>query len=210
VLDDQNRASVARICQRLDGIPLAIELAAARVKVLTVEQIGERLSNAFHLLSQGSRTLSRHRTIRETIDWSYRLLSQTEQVLFRRLAVFSGTFTLAAAEAVCGGEVLDLLSALVDKSLVLFDTRYRLLETVRQFAAEKLAASGENEQVRERHARFFLAMMDRAAPRIFASAADPVTLAMIDEEIGNVRAVFDWAEEQPARAGIELRLLYAL
>src|SRR6185436_18810781 len=142
-IDANNAAAVARICTRLDGIPLAIELAAARVKVLTVEQIGERLSDAFRLLSSGSRTLPRHRTIRETIDWSFRLLSPDEQALFRRLAVFAGSFTLDAAEAICGGDVLGLLSALVDKSLVLFDVRYRLLETVRQFAAEKLAQAGE-------------------------------------------------------------------
>jgi len=210
VVDDQNRDAVTRICTRLDGIPLAIELAAARVKVLTVEQIGERLSDAFRLLSSGSRTLSRHRTIRETINWSYRLLSEDEQVLFRRLAVFSGTFTLEAAEAICGGDVLELLSALVDKSLVLFDQRYRLLDTVRQFAEEKLTASGERERIRERHARYFLAMMESAEPRIFAGAVDPPTLVRIDEEIGNVRAMFDWAEEDPARAEVELRLLHAL
>src|SRR5436190_1844287 len=210
-IDAQNADAVARICTRLDGIPLAIELAAARVKVLTVEQILERLSDAFRLLSSGSRTLPRHRTIRETIDWSYRLLSPDEQELLRLLAVFAGTFTLEAAEAVCGcDDVLTHLSALVDKSLVLFDTRYRLLETVRQFAAEKLAQSGELDAMRERHARYFLEMVEAAEPRIFAGTIDAPTLARIDEEIGNVRAAFDWAEEDTSRAEVELRLLYAL
>jgi len=209
-IDANNAAAVARICTRLDGIPLAIELAAARVKVLTVEQIGERLSDAFRLLSTGSRTLPRHRTIRETIDWSFRLLSHDEQVLLRRLAVFAGSFTLDAAEAICGGDVLGLLSALVDKSLVLFDVRYRLLETVRQFAAEKLAQAGESERIREQHARYFLAMMEAAEPRIFAGAVDPPTLDRIDREIDNIRAVFDWAEEDAARAETELRLLHSL
>src|SRR5436190_2290392 len=210
-IDAQNADAVARICTRLDGIPLAIELAAARVKVLTVEQILERLSDAFRLLSSGSRTLPRHRTIRETIDWSYRLLSPDEQELLRLLAVFAGTFTLEAAEAVCGcDDVLTHLSALVDKSLVLFDTRYRLLETVRQFAAEKLAQSGELDAMRERHARYFLEMVEAAEPRIFAGTIDAPTLARIDEEIGNVRAAFDWAEEGTSRAEVELRLLYAL
>jgi predicted ATPase/DNA-binding SARP family transcriptional activator len=208
-IDEQNAEAVERICTRLDGIPLAIELAAARVKALTVEQIGKRLSDAFRLLSTGSRTVPRHRTIYETIDWSYRLLSGDEQVLFRSLAVFAGTFTLEAAEAVCGGDVLGLLSALVDKSLVHFDARYRLLETVRQFALGKLSAD-DRERLRERHARHFLEMIEAAEPRIFAGTIDAPTLARIDEEIGNVRAAFDWAEEDASRAEIELRMLYAL
>ena len=209
-ISEQNAKTVARICTRLDGIPLAIELAAARVKVLTVEQICDRLSDAFRILSTGSRTLPRHRTIWETIDWSYRLLSGNEQMLLRRLSVFAGTFTLEAVEAVCqGDDALTYLSALVDKSLVMFDTRYRLLETVRQFAAEKLSLP-EREQLRERHARYFLEAMEAAEPRIFAGAVDPPTLARIDDEIGNLRAVFDWAEEDVARAEVELRLLYAL
>ena len=211
VVDEHNRATVAEICTRLDGIPLAIELAAARVKVLTVEQIRERLCDAFNLLSTGSRTLSRHRTIRETIDWSYRLLSQDEQVLLRKLAIFAGSFTLEAAEAICGGGVLERLSALVDKSLVLFENgRYRLLETVRQFAAEKLAREREADRMREAHARFYLDLIEEVEPRIFAGAIDPPTQARIDESIGNLRAVFDWAEVDPSRAEIELRLFHAI
>ncbi|HEX7809553.1 MAG TPA: AAA family ATPase, partial [Thermoanaerobaculia bacterium] len=124
------RSEVAAICRRLDGIPLAIELAAARVKSLSLGQIAERLDDAFRLLAAGSRTIARHRTIRETIDWSYRLLSDDEQILFRRLGAFGGSFTLETAEAICSDQhvdVLELLPSLVGKSLVIFETpRYRL------------------------------------------------------------------------------------
>ncbi|HET8773495.1 MAG TPA: BTAD domain-containing putative transcriptional regulator [Thermoanaerobaculia bacterium] len=198
---------VAQICRRLDGIPLAIELAAARVKVLTVDQIAERLDRAFDVLSAGSRTLPRHRTIHETIDWSYRLLSPPEQALFRRLGIFGGSFSLDAAEAICGEDVLTLLSALVDKSLVLFENdRYRLLDTVRQFAEEKLAQSGEEEALREQHARWFVALCESLEPRIFAGASDPQAMAKLDEQIGNIRAVFDRARDPE----LVLRLVYAL
>jgi predicted ATPase len=203
-----DEALVAHICERLDGIPLAIELAAARVKVLSLAEIAARLDDAFRLLSSGSRTLPRHRTIRETIDWSYRLLSADEQVLLRRLAVFGASFSLDAAEAVCGDvDVLTHLSALVDKSLVLAEqSRYRLLDTVRQFAAEKLDEAGERAELGERHARYFLALAEELEPRLFAGAVDPAALAMVDQDIGNIRAVFD----RGIGGEIELRLLYAL
>jgi len=153
-LTEQNAPSVAKICYRLDGIPLAIELAAARTKVLSVEEISERLDDCFGLLTTGNRTaLPRHRTLHATMDWSYELLSEQERILFRRLSVFSGGFTLKAAESVCAGEhlerneVLDLLSHLVDKSLVMVrenggQTRYRLLETVRQYGRESRRVRG--------------------------------------------------------------------
>jgi len=199
---------VAAICKRLDGIPLAIELAAARVKSLSLAQIAERLDDAFRLLSAGSRTIPRHRTIRETIDWSYRLLSEDEQILFRRLGAFGGTFTLEAAEAICTDDVLELLPSLVGKSLVLFDSsRYRLLDTVRQFAAEKLEQSGEHEALRERHARYFFELVERAEPKLFAGAVDPPTLQQVDDEIGNIRAALEWAERDP---NLELRFATAL
>jgi predicted ATPase/DNA-binding SARP family transcriptional activator len=205
-------ALLAQICTRLDGIPLAIELAAARVKVLSLAEIAARLDDAFRLLSSGSRTLPRHRTIRETIDWSYRLLSSDEQVLLRRLAVFGAGFSLDAAEAVCGDgdvltDVLTHLSALVDKSLVLAEqSRYRLLDTVRQFAAEKLDAAGEREALIEAHARYFLALAEELEPRLFAGAVDPPALERIDRDIDNIRAVFD----RGIGGDVELRLLYAL
>src|SRR5262249_41289423 len=144
-LTRQNAHAVAQICQRLDGIPLALELAAARVKLLTVDQIAERLDDRFRLLTGGSRTaLPRHQTLRAAIDWSYDLLAEPERTLLRRLSVFAGGWTLEAAEAVCADEnlaadaVLELLAHLVDKSLVLVEesgegeVRYRLLETMRQ------------------------------------------------------------------------------
>jgi predicted ATPase len=149
----------------LDGIPLAIELAAARVRVLTPEQIDTRLTNRFQLLTGGSRTAPpRHQTLQALIDWSHDLLSESERALFRRLSVFAGGWTIEAAEAVCSGEpvaeagVLDLLTGLVDKSLVMTDgqangpMRYRLLESLRQFADERLAESRETQTYLERHA----------------------------------------------------------
>jgi len=201
--------TIAHICERLDGIPLAIELAAARVKLLPVDQIARRLDDAFALLATGSRTLARHRTIRETIDWSFRLLPEDEQALLRRLAVFAGGFTLEAAEGVCEGDVMQTLAALVGKSLVsATGGRYRLLETVRQFAAAKLDEAGERERYRERHARFFLTMLERSERRIYAGGVDLAMLALLDEEIGNIRAALDWAAESPERAEAELRLLW--
>jgi predicted ATPase/DNA-binding SARP family transcriptional activator len=210
-IDGSNRATVAHICARLDGIPLAIELAAARVKVLSVEQIAARLDDAFALLSAGSRTLARHRTIRETIDWSYRLLSPAEQKLLQRLSVFAGGFSLAAAESVCEENVLQTLAALVDKSLVVAGAgRYRLLDTVRQFAADKLAQSGERDAVRARHARYYFALVERSERRIYAGASDLAALASVDEEIENIRRTLEWTEEDPAHAEMELRMLWAL
>jgi non-specific serine/threonine protein kinase len=156
--------AITQICHRLDGIPLAIELTAARVKVLSVEQIAERLDDRFRLLTGGSRTaLPRQQTLRALIDWSYQLLSEQERLLFRRLAVFVGGWTLEAAEAVCGFgriesvDVLDLLTHLVDKSLVIVEndgkeSRYRRLETIRQYA-EKLLKSGSRRC--DRHLDYF-------------------------------------------------------
>ncbi|MFN8498574.1 MAG: tetratricopeptide repeat protein [Anaerolineae bacterium] len=180
-LTEANAAIVARICQRLDGIPFAIELAAARVKVLSVEQVAARLDDRFHLLVGGSRTaLPRNRTMRATLDWSHDLLAADERVLFRRLSVFARDFTLDAAEAVTPGlcpndpirhsDVLDLLSHLVDKSLLErrqrvegAAARYRMLETVREYAREKLLAAGEVETAQRRHLQWFLALAQEAA-----------------------------------------------
>lgn len=220
-LNPANQAAVQEICRRLDGIPLAIELAAARIKVLTPAQIAERLSDAFKLLVAGSRTaLPRHRTLRGTMDWSYGLLSDREQTLLRHLAVFSGGFTLDAAEAVCGGDgigpddVLEGVTTLVDKSLVSLgsrdgEARYRLLETVRQYGNELLAPE-ERAELREKHAVFYLALAEMAAPRLFGGAADPTLVARLAAETGNFRAVADWALEDPLRMEMSLRLGTAL
>lgn len=221
-LTPQNSASVHEICQRLDGIPLAVELAAARVRVLGPSQIAARLSDAFKLLSGGSRTgLARHRTLRGAIDWSYALLTDREQLLLQRLTVFAGSFSIEAVEEICAGEpiesdeLLDALSALVEKSLVVLDVsrntaRYRLLETVRQYGDELLRASGTIETVRARHAQFYLAFVESAEPRLFAGAADTELVAAVREESGNLRAAIAWTAADVARADMAMRFGYAL
>jgi predicted ATPase len=163
-LTAENMSAVTQVCWRLDGIPLALELAAARLRMMPVEELAARLDDAFRLLTGGSRTaLPRHQTLQALIDWSYDLLPEAEQKLLRRLAVFAGGWTLAAAEAVCARDglqaeaIAELLGRLFDKSLVLVDqqaraVRYRLMETVRQYAQAKLAASGEADEALGRHA----------------------------------------------------------
>jgi non-specific serine/threonine protein kinase len=257
-----NARAVAAVCRRLDGIPLAIELAAARVRALPVEQIAARLDDMFRLLTGTSRTaLPRHKTLRALIDWSYDLLSEGERTLLRRLSVFAGGWTLAAAEAVCSDfgfgslecgsgptersgpptgpplpaiqnpnvqraaemqneEVLDLLTSLVDKSLVVYDEqggegRYRLLETVRQYARDRLLESGEAEAMRPRHADFFLQLGERAEPELFG-ADQLFWRERLEAEHDNLRAALTWlgsAEERAQRgtsAWGQLRLAGAL
>jgi predicted ATPase/DNA-binding SARP family transcriptional activator len=221
-LTAENASAVAQICRTLDGLPLAIELAAARVRVLAPEQIAERLEDSFRLLTTGGRTaLPRHRTLREAIDWSYDLLSETEQLLLRRLSVFARGFSLRAAEAVCAGdalagdEVLDVLGALVDKSLVLMEpgsdgARYRLLETVRQYGRARLQQAGEVDTLRARHGAYFVALAEEAEPHIFGGAADAEWMARLDEETPNLRAAVDWFTESPNRMEGALRIGAAL
>ena len=205
VLDDGNAASVAQICRRLDGIPLAIELAAARIKLLSVDEIAARLDDRFSLLTSGSRTaIPRHQTLRATIDWSYDLLTEPERVLLRRLAVFAGGFTLEAAESVCSqgmkrSDILDLLGRLLDKSLVIVDevskfneTSYRLLETIRQYALEKLMGTEEARMIRDSHLRFYLELVERSEPVIFSSQGE-ATLYRLARELDNIRAAMDWS-----------------
>jgi len=176
---DRNAPTIAQICHRLDGIPLAIELAAVRVKVLPVEKILTRLEDRFALLTGGSRTaLPRQQTLRAAVDWSYELLSPQEKALLNRVSVFLGGFTLEAAEEVCAtdgissSEVLDLVSALVDKSLAVPEesdeetVRYRLLETIREYGSEKLRDAGEDSAMAERHGEFFLALAETAEPEL--------------------------------------------
>jgi predicted ATPase len=221
-LTARNAAAIARICRRLDGIPLAIELAAARVRALDPEELAERLESSIGLLETGSRAaLPRHRTIRDTIDWSYKLLSGDERRMLRRLSVFHGSFSLDAVEGVCAepgsgcAGALDIVTALLDKSLLSCDagdagTRYRLLETVREYAAERLNEAGETDAIRERHARFFVSLAERAAPAIFGGASDDAWMARLDEEITNFRDAQDWCEQQPSRLSLALRIAVAL
>src|SRR5579884_1602142 len=290
----QNAASVVQICSRLDGIPLAIELAAARARALAVEQLAQRLDDRFRLLTGGSRTaLPRQQTLRALIDWSYELLSEAERTLLRRLSVFVGGWTLEAAEAICadsspstpgaaptpgsiaptpnpsptlwergeaptpsspppttgegraeagsppslsrsdipgkgaGGlgqegqgvsleawEVLDLLSRLVDKSLVMMEEpdgnrRYRLLETVRQYSQDKLLASGEATEIRNRHREWYLAWAEQAESQL-QSPQEAVWLERLEAEDDNLRAALQWSHADENGAERELRLVKAL
>ncbi len=179
----ENAAAVARLCRLLDGMPLAIELAAARVRVLSVEQIASRLYDRFRLLASGDRTAPpRQQTLRAAVDWSYELLSGAEQILLRRLSVFAG-WNLEMAEQVCADEqipasaVLDLMAALIDKSLVTFDhelrgeSRYRLLDTIKEYAASRLAASGEGDEVRLRHRDYLLRHAEWVVSQAFVRGA---------------------------------------
>ncbi len=213
---DQNVRAVAKICHRLDGIPLAIELAAVRVKGLAVEQLAARLDDRFRLLTGGSRTaLPRQQTLRAAIDWSYDLLSENERGLLRRLSVFVGGFGLEAVEAICGSgslgesEILELLMRLVDKSLVLMDqpngeARYRLLDTVRQYSRDKLLESGEASAVRERHRDWFLSFMERVAPE-FQGPQENLWLDRVEVEHDNLRAALEWSlGEEESEAGLRL------
>ncbi|MEZ4870049.1 MAG: tetratricopeptide repeat protein [Caldilineaceae bacterium] len=243
-LTEANAGAVTQICRQLDGVPLAIELAAARVRTMTPEQIAARLDDRFRLLTGGSRTaLPRQQTLRAMIDWSWDLLSEAEYTLLRRLAVFSGGWTLEAAEAVCGNlritnydlrvtsddlrdadraqsvnrkseivkpeDVLELLTHLVEKSLVVVEeqagaARYYLLETLRQYARQKLLEAGEAENVRARHLAFFLQLAEEAEPHLRA-AAQLSWLARLDLEHDNLRAALQWAKGSGAlEAGLRL------
>jgi predicted ATPase/DNA-binding SARP family transcriptional activator/DNA-binding CsgD family transcriptional regulator len=220
-LGPENARTVAEICERLEGMPLAIELAAARVGTLAVEQISERLEDALKLLTSGSRTeIPRQRTLRGALDWSHELLSEGDKKFFGRLSVFAGGWTLEAAEAVGSGEgveeddILDLLSGVVEKSLVVAEAteasgvRYRMLEPVRQYAQEKLEEGGEGEEVRLRHARFFLALAEDAEPRLRGSV-DVEWFERLEAEHDNIRAALSWALERGV-VGLGLRLAGAL
>jgi non-specific serine/threonine protein kinase len=215
VISPPNVTSIAKICLRLDGIPLAIELAAARVNTLSVEQILDRLDDRFNLLTHGLRnTPARHQTLRATIEWSYELLSEKERLVFMRLGVFVGGWTLEAAEAVCSGkgmppvELLDLLSRLVDKSLVTVDTlddvnRYRRLETIRQYARERFVESDEANSIRTRHMKYFLYFAERAEAAL-QGPAQTEWYARINDERDNLRAALQWADQSSEEAGLLL------
>jgi predicted ATPase/class 3 adenylate cyclase len=202
---------VVQICQRLDGIALAIELAASRVKLLKVEQIASRLDDAFRLLTGGSRTaLPRQQTLRALIDWSYDLLSEEEQTVLRRLSVFMGGWTLEAAEFVCDNpNILELLTHLVDKSLVAVDLehgdepRYYLLETIRQYAREKLNDSGEGETVRQEHSQWFLKLAEKAKPELLGPN-QKIWFERLDREKDNSRSALSWLVENNVEAAVQL------
>ena len=201
--DRPGAAMIAAICRRLDGIPLAIELAAARAAVLGVEEVAAHLDDRFRILTGGRRTaLPRHQTLRATLDWSYELLSEPERVILRRLAVFAGVFRLEAARAVIASpevapaEVVDGIVNLVEKSLVVMAAggtvaRYRLLDTTRAYGLEKLAEAGESEQLARRHADYYRHLFERAEAEESRPTADWV--AEYGPKIDNLRAALDWA-----------------
>jgi non-specific serine/threonine protein kinase len=215
-LTAQDGPAVAHLCRELDGIPLAIELAAAWLRVLSVEQICDRLHDALSLLvSERRNAPARQQTLRATLDWSYELLDPAEKQLLDRLSVFAGSWTLEAAEAICGegrgrGEVLVVLAHLVDKSLVTCErrevgpVRYRLLETVRQFGAEHLAARAETSDLRTRHMNWFVAVAERSATRL-NTPQQAQYFEAIQQELADLRAAIDWAIEcGNANAGLRL------
>jgi predicted ATPase/serine/threonine protein kinase len=216
-LRDDNAATVAEICRRLDGIPLALELAAARARVLSVEQIRDRLDDRFRLLTGGSRVaLPRHQTLRAALQWSYDQLAEPERLLLRRLSTFAGGWTLERSAQVCDGdsdefEILDLLTRLVDKSLVVVDReegrapRYRYLESVRQFALEELAASGEAQPIRSRHLDVFLELA-RVSERGLLGPDQAQWITHLAAEEENLLAALAWSTqaEDGARKGLAL------
>ena len=204
-LTQENASAIAQICVRLDGIPLALELAAARLKMLHVGEIALRLDDRFRLLTGGNRVaLPRYQTLRLSIDWSYNLLPSAERTLLQRLSVFAGGWVLEAAEFVgCGvgiksSDVLDLLGQLVNKSLILVieeagpETRYRMLETIREYAQEKLVEAGENEHARDRHLVYFAELTERCEGKI-RGPDQAVTLNRLKAELDNLRLALEWS-----------------
>ncbi|HJT55172.1 MAG TPA: tetratricopeptide repeat protein [Ktedonobacteraceae bacterium] len=206
-LTEQNASTIVQICTRLDGMPLPIELAAARMRMLAVEQIAERLDDRFHLLTTGhAAALPRQQTLRATIDWSYDLLNEQEQALFARLSVFAGRFAIEAAEAICAGEslereqIFDLLARLIDKSLVTVELRedkawYRLLETIREYGLEKLAERGETEMLSERYRNWYLQLAQCRLPEM-AAMDQQSRLKRLELEHDNLRTALAWTQQR--------------
>ena len=213
-LTEHNCADVAEICRRLDGLPLAIELAAARVPLLGTSGVRDRLDERFRILTGGVRTaMRRHQTLREALDWSHSLLSASERAVFRRAGVFAGTFTMnAAQEVLCGEqvdawEVLDHLGALVDKSLVIAERseppRYRLLESARAYALEKLRDAGETDATRERHAQAFLAIFEAGRQQQWTVPRHVLVETHLPD-LDNLRAALDWGTATTAALHVAL------
>jgi predicted ATPase/DNA-binding XRE family transcriptional regulator len=221
---NSNAPAVAQICYHLDGIPLAIELAAARIKMMTAEQINAHLDDRFHLLTSGSRTaLPRQQTLRAAIDWSYNLLTEQERLIMQRLTVFAGGWTLDAAEQICRDdkigerEILELLTHLVDKSMVIADeqfdsVRYRILETVRQYAYEKLLENGGEEAAHDRHLDYYLKLGEEARPKL-CSAEWLLWQQRLKGEWDNFRAALEWSlgkgATHEAERGLQLANIYS-
>lgn len=212
--------ALSSICFRLDGIPLALELAAARASALTIGEIAERLDDRFALLNRGAGGPARHQTLRASVEWSHQLLSEPERALLRRLAVFAGGWSLSAAEAVCAGpwvepgQAAQLLAALVDKSLVQAEdsptgTRYRLLEAIKAFASEQLTLCGELDAVRASHGTYFAKLGEHMISRLHGKDQG-LWACRVDQEGANFRAARLWCAADPARAGLGLRMASGL
>jgi predicted ATPase len=224
-LVDENARAVASVCRRLDGIPLALELAAARLSTMALNDLHERLDERFHLLTGGSRTaLPRQLTLEATVDWSYSFLSESERIVLRRLTVFVDGFALEAAETICSGggvdagEIADIIGSLVTKSLLIAERspmamRYRLLETIRQYAMERLAAAGKQEdaiEIGRRHADYFLARGESLAPELARGPLKVKLLRLVDEDRGNFLTALDSAAREPDGSSRVLRLGVAI
>lgn len=220
-LNAKNVSAVVEVCQKLDGIPLAIELATARLKVLTVEQIKERLNDRFQLLTSGKRTdLQRQQTLRTLIDWSYDLLPQKEQKLWQRFSVFTGSWRLAAAEQICWdeiiaeGEIFDLLNQLVNKSILVVEEteeaefRYRMLETIREYGKEQLKTNQEKEKWHKRHLDFFLTLTEENEAKLMGTEQS-AAIKSLESELDNLRTSLNWAIEA-GYSEFALRLCNAL
>ena len=212
-LDEINALQVVTVCSKLDGIPLAIELAAARLRLLSLEQLVDRLEDRLHILTAGERSAPpRQRTLRATIEWSHELLDDHERLLFERLSVFAGPFNLAAAEAVAPGgavessQVIDVLGRLADKSLLqvehsVEEPQYRLLETLREFGRERLTSRGELEAVQRRHAEFFCGLAERAREALM-SGDQAAMLLRLESSLDNLRAALSWASQDDPQLGL--------
>ncbi|SDZ06851.1 non-specific serine/threonine protein kinase [Saccharopolyspora shandongensis] len=219
-ITDDNAAAVVRLCQRLEGMPLAIELAAARLQALSVEQIVQRLDDRYRLLSAGRRTvLPQQQTLRALIDWSYKLCSTTERVVWARLSVFAGTFDLTAAENVCAGDgidpddIADLVAGLVAKSVLLLDSDspqpgYRLLETIRQYGSEQLASLNEAAAPR-RHRDYYAHLVAEAEHKLFTPEQTRL-LTQLRSEYPNVRAALEFCASTPGETHTGLVMATAL
>jgi predicted ATPase/class 3 adenylate cyclase len=221
-LTEGNADAVAQICRRLDGIPLAVELAAARVRSLPPAQIASRLDHRFRLLTGGSRTsLPRHRTLRAAMDWSFDLLPEDERILLPRLSAFAGSFSLDAAEAVASGgpvdadEMIDLLAHLIDRSLLMpeptsNEARYRMLETIRDYAQERLVESNEASEIYARHRDWYAALVEQSRQGFFSGAEQASWLTRLSDDHDNLRAALQWSHEDPDGAGAELSMASSL
>jgi predicted ATPase/DNA-binding NarL/FixJ family response regulator len=215
VLTEANAETVARVCQRLDGLPLAIELTAVRLRALSVDEVLERLEDRYRLLTAGSPgVLPRHQTLRALIDWSYGLCSDQERAAWAALSVFSGGFDLPAAEAVCARDVLDTLAALVDKSILVADEhegriRYHMLETIREYGRDRLGESGAGPAVRKRHRDHFEQLVEQARDE-WCGPRQQRWLACILREHHNIRAVLDYSLTEPGQAEAGLKIAGAL